>query len=427
MIRYYYVFFLLLFGSDVLAQESIRGTILDQKTGLPLSGVTVIVQGSNQGTQTDDQGHFQLSLPPEKSSIRCSLIGYEQAVVKAGKASLLIQLHPQENLLRSISVNPYNIDILAKSKDWDVIDYLFTEEQLILLTYLNPLSGYQLRLLSKNGGFIDSLALRGKPLGLFAACSGKKYLVSPYSSFELDISDSSIRLGNEAHIQQFQVVTLPCIVADSANNYFEERLETARLIKIGAAKFSIRYYYIQKEDPKKIQHNLSVITGQVAIKPDKEEKKFIKQREKSGMYFFPDLEESDRFLSERILFKEIYDPLVRVNDRLYVFNHQDGIILAYAGDSLEKAIPINYQALKGWKKALVLNEEGSKVFALFEEKKSKVIREIHLQDGTVGEPFTLPPFLPERIKSKEDRVYFIGRGPQAKDRLFLARSPIPGP
>ena len=57
------------------AQQSVKGKVLDEKTGDPLIGVSVTVQGTSQGTITDFDGNFQLILRKEET-LQLTYIGY---------------------------------------------------------------------------------------------------------------------------------------------------------------------------------------------------------------------------------------------------------------------------------------------------------------------------------------------------------------
>ena len=51
-----------------LAQNTISGTVLEED-GEPLIGATVMVQGTKQGTQTDTNGRFSISVPAGKKIV----------------------------------------------------------------------------------------------------------------------------------------------------------------------------------------------------------------------------------------------------------------------------------------------------------------------------------------------------------------------
>ena len=85
----------LLLGLAVNAQGkgTVTGVVKDS-TGLPMSGVTVMVKGTSIGTTTDATGTFKVAASPA-STLIFSAIGYGQQEFKVGsKTSLNISLKP---------------------------------------------------------------------------------------------------------------------------------------------------------------------------------------------------------------------------------------------------------------------------------------------------------------------------------------------
>ncbi|HET8828899.1 MAG TPA: carboxypeptidase-like regulatory domain-containing protein, partial [Pelobium sp.] len=79
------LFVLLLIASSVLAQDRrITGKVTAAEDGLPLPGVSVKVTGTNQGTQTDANGNFTISVAPNAKSLEVSYIGFETQTLQIG-------------------------------------------------------------------------------------------------------------------------------------------------------------------------------------------------------------------------------------------------------------------------------------------------------------------------------------------------------
>ena len=68
----------LLFAVQVSAQSwgDVRGTIVEADTGLPLPGVSVLVNETNFGTASDESGGYTLRLPVGRYAIRFSYVGF---------------------------------------------------------------------------------------------------------------------------------------------------------------------------------------------------------------------------------------------------------------------------------------------------------------------------------------------------------------
>jgi hypothetical protein len=102
---------LLLFGTSAIFSQNltqtVRGTILDEDSKMPIIGASVILIGSEPllGTTTDENGHFRLeNVPIGRVSLELSYLGYEMVivpniVVNSGKESVL-NLSMQESAVR---------------------------------------------------------------------------------------------------------------------------------------------------------------------------------------------------------------------------------------------------------------------------------------------------------------------------------------
>ena len=78
----------LLIGTAALAQDRvIKGTILDQSTGQPLSGVTVSLKGGGGTAVTDNNGVFSIRVTAAKPVLQFTYIGYESTDYRPGAAA----------------------------------------------------------------------------------------------------------------------------------------------------------------------------------------------------------------------------------------------------------------------------------------------------------------------------------------------------
>lgn len=84
----------------------IKGTIKNED-GEPVSGVSVIVKGTNKGTSTDTQGNYSIEVP-ESGTLIFSHINYQtQTIVVGNKTSLDISLQKKEKANEEIVVVGY--------------------------------------------------------------------------------------------------------------------------------------------------------------------------------------------------------------------------------------------------------------------------------------------------------------------------------
>lgn len=76
--------------------ESVQGQVTDSQTGEPLPGVNVIIEGTSQGTSTDQDGEYELDVPSLQETLVFSFVGYQtQQVSLEGENTMDVSLSPQ--------------------------------------------------------------------------------------------------------------------------------------------------------------------------------------------------------------------------------------------------------------------------------------------------------------------------------------------
>jgi len=89
-------------------QITVTGTVKDAKQGDPLPGVNIKVQGSSNGTITDLDGNFSLTVPNSSSILVFSFIGYQaQSIALDGKVKLEIKMQEDTKNLEEVVVVGY--------------------------------------------------------------------------------------------------------------------------------------------------------------------------------------------------------------------------------------------------------------------------------------------------------------------------------
>lgn len=77
LILFTLTFLLFAFAGRIEAQDgTVRGTVIDDETGEPVYGVTVLVERISSGTTTDFDGKFDLKLPEGSFDLRISYVSY---------------------------------------------------------------------------------------------------------------------------------------------------------------------------------------------------------------------------------------------------------------------------------------------------------------------------------------------------------------
>ena len=66
---------LLFLTLSAFAQREVTGVIKDDSAN-PLAGVSIVVKGTTQGTNSDSDGRFRLSVPQSATTLIVSFIGF---------------------------------------------------------------------------------------------------------------------------------------------------------------------------------------------------------------------------------------------------------------------------------------------------------------------------------------------------------------
>ncbi len=104
------IFALLLVGTVVHAQKTVRGTVTDGGSGEPLIGATVLVKGTANGTVTELDGSYEIRLESTENALVFSFTGYlETTVTVDGKMEINVKLEPSSTLLDEIVVVGYGV------------------------------------------------------------------------------------------------------------------------------------------------------------------------------------------------------------------------------------------------------------------------------------------------------------------------------
>lgn len=151
----------------VAMQSEVRGSVVDEKGG-PLVGVSIKVKGTKQGTVTDSNGSFRLSLDDKDATLLFSFIGYTtQEILLKGRSQLSVVMLEDNSKLNEVVVVGYGTQ--KKINMTAAIDVV-SGEQLenrpapnvaLLLQGLSPNLNISLNSFGGEPGAVQSFQIRG--------------------------------------------------------------------------------------------------------------------------------------------------------------------------------------------------------------------------------------------------------------------------
>lgn len=90
------VFFFAFFTSFIYGHNTYKGKVLDESSNSPLTGATDMINGSSEGTSTNEWGNFTLNTAYDSGVLIISYVGYETKEIKFTSHTefLVISLKP---------------------------------------------------------------------------------------------------------------------------------------------------------------------------------------------------------------------------------------------------------------------------------------------------------------------------------------------
>lgn len=105
---------------NVFAQRQISGKVTDSEDGSALPGVNVVVVGSQQGSITDFDGNYKVTVT-DGASLKFSYIGYINYEIEVGNQSVIdVAMEPELTQLSEIVVTAFGIEKEKKSLGYAV-------------------------------------------------------------------------------------------------------------------------------------------------------------------------------------------------------------------------------------------------------------------------------------------------------------------
>jgi TonB-dependent starch-binding outer membrane protein SusC len=102
---------MVMLAATALAQERVvNGTIRDENGG-GMPGVSVLIKGTSQGTSTDADGKFSLSVPNDQATLVVSFVGYTTTEIVVGSRSVVdLAMTPDVTSLQEVVVTGYTTE-----------------------------------------------------------------------------------------------------------------------------------------------------------------------------------------------------------------------------------------------------------------------------------------------------------------------------
>jgi hypothetical protein len=386
------------------------------KNNVPLSNTSVLDTKTKFGTKTTNNGHFQLTVPKKNTSIQFSYIGYHTIIKKITQKDiekaandtiyLAIILTPKITNLMDFQINSERIQLAYKEKYISIIDYSFHPKGLMLLLSINK--KYKLRLIDNESNIISDLGIPKNPQKLFKDCLDQLHILYKDSCYQIYETKEKITLMKGLNIDIFNRIMSPCLTSSTNDLFFES---------YGQHNQSIIYYSINKKDhQKKLLHIIS--DKESLISTDKHSRETIAQSHLAvnlmGDHSFIEQKyardaEEGRLFYHTILNKPIYNPLFKIRDSLFVFDHiNDSVYIYDYNKTTYRTFPINYHYKHSWKKEIITDYSNKEVYAKMIKDGITFLLQINTDNGQIMNEYKLERHIfIDNIKVREGVAYYL--------------------
>jgi TonB-linked SusC/RagA family outer membrane protein len=161
------LFILLFVAGNAMAQDrTITGTVTAKEDGQPLPGVTVVVKGTKNGTQTNSDGKYSLSVPSSSAELTFSYLGYLSQTIAANSNVVNVSLAPDSKALSEVVVTALGVSREKRTLGYSTQtvkgdDLLNSREVNIVNALAGKVAGAQINNSGGQAGSSSRIVLRG--------------------------------------------------------------------------------------------------------------------------------------------------------------------------------------------------------------------------------------------------------------------------
>lgn len=135
------------------------------------------------------------------------------------------------------------------------------------------------------------------------------------------------------------------------------------------------------------------------------------------------------YFTQSIYYKELYAPLFKKNDTIYLFDHYKSLMFRYdAFGNVKDSVPIFYHLQpkqSGWKTQLIQDQKTGQIYSVFEKAGQYSLQRIDLATGEAKESIPLHFKYPENILLRGNSVYYTYRPFESPQKKFLYMEKLP--
>ena len=409
---------ILLFTSHIVVaqQNKVVVRFINADNLKALANVTIIDKSGTHIAKTDTSGYavFPLSLLQSADYLIAFCPGFEPDTMREPVTT--VRMMPLEVTLGETTVQANKTNKLLHAPNEYVVDYCFTDDNILTATYSGENGGHaKLFLLDKAGNILASCKIPYEPLALFKSCMGMCYCVCSDRFYPVRISDKKLQLLNPYDIGLLQGLE-QCEHAVKGNLYYK---------LADRDNFRIQYGMIRTGDT--VFHPITTFEENDVALASYYEWWDIQTLLAQGQFSEAARKQFARAKWDKGSFAHIDMPLVIRDDTLAIFDFFKKQILLFdlSGKAVGNA-PVQFE-WKQYQRFSILKDDAADKIYLYRYDKQNVqtMQQLDIHRGvTTGNKIIISEPFAEDVKVYNGDIYFLwqDKAAEATRQLFIQRT-----
>lgn len=420
----------------VVAQDVLYviGSITDKSSGKPVPAAHVSLVTSRIGAVSDENGDYVLKIVPQKKmSIKVSHIRYafvDQLIERPQNSDTLyldFALSIEPRLISPVQITAHSVpDTIYGSFNYCVADFEFYNDKFLLLIYARKAQkDCSIMLRDKKGNLLLSTKVPGNAKALYKDYDGRNYVICEEQVFRIKI-ESALLLLIPMSTAYFNANIKPGIDRIGEKILFSD-------FSWNHPEFS--YYTVWRYDT--LIENLKTISNKPLMRMYRFEYYYLNNAQRvaawklAGQYEGLDQHDVAALMTgfqHSFYYESLYAPLFVVDDTVLIFDHYANKLYRYdQSNRVVDSVEIEYHKSHGsmkWKKELVKDIGNDDIYAVFQKNGYYYLNYIDTKQGKLNGAFKMSDKYTEKMKIKDDYVYYVYDPQDRFQTPFLYREQI---
>ena len=401
----------LLMGSKVFAQDVVvKGTVVNSGNA-PVGRATVSVE--NKLVSTNSKGEFMVVCPilPNVLTVKHHSYQLKEEFINfppAGQDTLFVIIHLEDKQtdLEEVVITASRLSWAYPKPNVHIIDFQLWNDGMLLLC--KDHDQYLLRLVDAYNEPLVDFPIRRHPKALVRDCMNGIHIYYSDSTYQVNLSPDSLSLFNCQTRKRAEETIEACVLSYGNIQLYQQYGSLHKSVDFVAVDTLshqvMRLYYVSN---RKYKRALDEFQREL----QKQERSVVDPVADNSvdnqLKLHALLETQQKYLE--LLNRPVYAPAFKINDSIVIFDHlNDSAVVFTKKGRRVRSYPIIYQHHKKWDSELIINQEGTRIFARFDYQGMARLLEIDPKNGAViGEVKLEKHIYPTSIQCRGNYVYYI--------------------